>query len=54
MRLVSGSLLMIAILALVLWITAGAAAGIAKIIAALFLTLFVISLFLRRGRPGKL
>jgi uncharacterized membrane protein YtjA (UPF0391 family) len=54
MRLISGILLMIAVLALVLWITAGAAAGIAKIIAAMFLTLFVISLFLRRGRPGKL
>ena len=45
---------MIAVLALVLWITAGAAAGLAKIIAAMFLTLFVISLFLRKGRPGKL
>jgi uncharacterized membrane protein YtjA (UPF0391 family) len=54
MRLISGILLMIAVLALVLWITAGAAAGIAKIIAAMFLTLFVISLFLRKGRPGKL
>jgi len=54
MRLISGILLIIAILALVLWTTAAAAAGIAKIIAALFLTLFVISLFLRKGRPGKL
>ncbi len=54
MRLISGILLMIAVLALVLWITAAASAGIAKIITAMFLTLFVISLFLRKGRPGKL
>jgi len=54
MRLISGTLLVIAVLALVLWITAGAAAGIAKIIAALFLVLFVASLFLRKGRAGKL
>lgn len=54
MRLVSGFLLVIAILAAVLWLTASAAAGIAKIIAALFLVLVIISLFLRKGRPGKL
>ena len=54
MRLISGILLMIAVMGLVLWMTAAAAAGIAKVIAALFLTLFVLSLFLRKGRPGKL
>ena len=54
MRLLSGLMLVIAILASVLWLTASAAAGIAKIIAALFLVLFVLSLFLRKGRPGKL
>jgi uncharacterized membrane protein YtjA (UPF0391 family) len=54
MRLVSGFLLVIAILALVLWVTAGAAASIAKLIAALFLVLFVLSLFLRKGKAGKL
>jgi uncharacterized membrane protein YtjA (UPF0391 family) len=54
MRILSGVLLVIAILALVLWLTASAAAGIAKIIAGLFLALFILSLFLRRGRAGKL
>lgn len=54
MRLVSGLLLVIAILAAVLWLTVSAAAGIAKIIAMLFLVLFVLSLFLRKGRAGKL
>lgn len=54
MRLISGLLLVIAILAAVLWLTVSAAAGIAKIIAALFLVLFVLSLFLRKGRAGKL
>ena len=54
MRLISGFLLVIAILAAVLWLTVSAAAGIAKIVAMLFLTLFVLSLFLRKGRPGKL
>ena len=54
MRLISGLLLVIAILAAALWLTVSAAAGIAKIIAILFLVLFVLSLFLRKGRPGKL
>ena len=54
MRLVSGFLLVIAILGLVLWLTASAAAGIAKLIAALFLVLFILSLFLRKGKAGKL
>ena len=54
MRLVSGLLLVMAILAAVLWLSVSAAAGIAKVIAALFLALFLLSLFLRRGRPGKL
>lgn len=54
MRLVSGFLLVIAILAAVLWLTASASAGIAKIIALLFLVLFVLSLFLRKGKAGKL
>ena len=54
MRIVSGFLLVIAILAAVLWLTVSAAASIAKIVALLFLVLFVASLFLRKGRPGKL
>ena len=54
MRLISGLLLVIAILAAVLWLTVSAAASIAKIVVMLFLTLFVLSLFLRKGRPGKL
>ena len=54
MRLISGLLLVIAILAAVLWLTVSAAAGIAKIVVMLFLTLFVLSLFLRKGRSGKL
>ena len=54
MRFVSALLLIIAILAAVLWLTVSAAAGLAKIIAVLFLVLFILSLFLRRGRTGKL
>jgi len=54
MRLISGSLLIIAILAAVLWVTARAAAGFAGIAAALFLVLFILSLFLKKGRAGKL
>jgi len=54
MRLVSGLLLVVAILAGVLWLTAGAAASIAKVVVVLFLVLFILSLFLRKGRPGKL
>lgn len=54
MRLVSGFLLVIAVLAGVLWLTAGAMAGIAKIIAFLFVVLFLVSLFLKKGRTGKL
>jgi uncharacterized membrane protein YtjA (UPF0391 family) len=54
MRLISGFLFIIALLAAVLWLTVSAAAGIAKIIAALFLVLFIMSLLLRKGRPGKL
>ena len=54
MRILSGFLLVIAILAAVLWLTASAAAGIAKIIAVLFLVLFILSLFMKRGKAGKL
>lgn len=54
MRLLGGFFLLVAILALVLWLTAGAMAGISKVIALLFLVLFVITLFLRKGRAGKL
>lgn len=54
MRFVSAFLLIIAILAAVLWLTASAAAGLSKIIAALFLALFILSLFLRKGKAGKL
>jgi uncharacterized membrane protein YtjA (UPF0391 family) len=54
MRLLSGFLLVFAILAAVLWLTVSAAAGIAKIIALLFLVLFVLSLFLRKGRADRL
>ena len=54
MRLVSGFLLVLALLAAALWVTVSAAAGVAKVMVALFLVLFVLSLFLRKGRPGKL
>ena len=54
MRIISGLLLVIAVLAAVLWLTASAAAGIARVVAVLFLVLFLLSLFLRKGRPGKL
>lgn len=54
MRLISGILLVIAILAGVLWLTVGAMASIAKILVVLFLVLFIVSLFLRKGRAGKL
>lgn len=54
MRLISGLLLIIAILAAVLWLTASMAAEFARIIVALFLVLFILSLFLKKGRAGKL
>lgn len=54
MRLLSGLFLVFAILAGVLWLTVSAAAGIAKIIAMLFVVLFILTLFLKRGRAGKL
>lgn len=44
--------LLVAILAGALWLTSAIAAGIAKIIVALFLVLFVFSFFLR-GRSAK-
>ncbi len=44
--------LLVAILAGVLWLMSVIAAGIAKLIAALFLVLFVFSFFLR-GRDMK-
>lgn len=46
--------LLIAILAGVLWLTSAMAAGLAKIIVALFLVLFVFSLFLRGRSATKL
>jgi uncharacterized membrane protein YtjA (UPF0391 family) len=54
MRFVSALLLIVAILATVLWLTASVAAGIAQIVAVLFLVLFIGSLFLRKGKAGKL
>ena len=54
MRLLTWLFLLIALLAGVLWLTSAAAAGLAKIILVLFLVLFVISFFLRRGKTGKL
>jgi len=54
MRLVQGLLLVIAILAAVLWFTAAVASGIAKVIAILFLALFILSLFLKGRRPEKM
>ena len=53
-RLLSGLFLIVAILALVLWVTARAAASVSIIVAALFLVLFIISLFFRRGHPDEL
>ena len=46
--------LVLAILSGVLWMTSAAAAGMAKIVLALFLILFVASLFLRKGSSTKL
>jgi hypothetical protein len=54
MRLLSGLFLIVAVLALVLWWTARLAAGPSMIIATLFLVLFVISLFFRKGHPDEL
>ena len=54
MRLISGLLLVIAILAGVLWLTVSAMASVAKVVLVLFLVLFILSLFLRKGRAGKL
>ena len=46
--------MLFAILAGVLWLTSAMAAGIAKIVLALFLVLFVFSLFLRGRDATKL
>lgn len=54
MRLLSGFFLIVALLAGVLWLTAGALAGLAKIVALLFLVIFIISLFLKRRHPEEL
>ena len=56
MRLLSGIFLVIALLAGVLWLMAGtvAVSGIAMIVALLFLVVFVMSLFLKRGHPEEL
>ena len=54
MRLISGVLLMIALLAGLMWLLAGAMAETAKIVALLFLVLFVVSLFLKRRHPEEL
>lgn len=54
MRLISGFLLIVALLAGALWLTVGALAGLAKIVGFLFLILFVISLFLKRRHPEEL
>ena len=52
MRWLSIIFLLFAVLAAVLWLTSAMAAGLAKIILALFLVLFVFSFFLR-GRSMK-
>ena len=54
MRLLSGLFLTIAVLALVLWLTARVAAGVSIIVAAMFLVLFLVSLLFRRKRPDRL
>ena len=54
MRLLPGLLLVVAVLAGVFWFTASVAAGLTKIIAGLFFVLFLLSLFLKKGRAGKL
>jgi uncharacterized membrane protein YtjA (UPF0391 family) len=56
MRLLSGIFLVIALLAGVLWLMAGtvAVSGIAMIVALLFLVVFIVSLFLKRGHPEEL
>ena len=54
MKWLSIGFLLIAILAGVLWITAAIAASLAKIIVALFLVLFVFSLFLRGRSSSRL
>jgi uncharacterized membrane protein YtjA (UPF0391 family) len=54
MKWVSVIFLLLAILAGVLWMTSAVAAGIAKIVLALFLVLFVFSFFLRGRSSTKL
>jgi uncharacterized membrane protein YtjA (UPF0391 family) len=54
MRLISGFLLVVALLAGVLWLTIGTIAGVAGVVALLFLVLFIISLFLKRRHPEEL
>ncbi len=54
MRFISALLLIVAVLAAVLWFTVSAMASVAKVVAMLFLVLFVISMFLRKGKAGKL
>lgn len=56
MRLLSGVFLVIALLAGVLWLTAGtvAVSGVAMIVALLFLVVFVLSLFFKRRHPEEL
>jgi membrane protein YdbS with pleckstrin-like domain len=54
MRLLSGLCLIVAVLALVLWWTARIAGSLSLIVAALFLVLFIISLFFRKGHPDEL
>ena len=54
MRLISGLLLIIALLASLMWLTVAAMAEIAGIVALLFLVLFIISLFLKRRHPEEL
>jgi uncharacterized membrane protein YtjA (UPF0391 family) len=53
MRWLSGLFLIVAILAAVLWLTMSVAAGIAKIIMAVFFVLLLVFSFLRQGRRGR-
>ena len=54
MRLLSGIFLVIALLAGALWLTVGTMSGVAGIVALLFLIIFIVSLFLKRGHPEGL
>jgi hypothetical protein len=54
MRLISSLLLLVALLAMFLWLTVEAIASLAGVVAILFLVLFILSLFCKKGHPERL